>query len=127
MAKLEHASWIAGIVSAVLAAGGVVWGVWTYVWSPPAVPPGAPVGMDPSFLKELEANAARQKRFMQAREAASYAQTSVSRGLNKEQRKVYDAAAQKMRDAMHLGQLGGRDEEALKLYREARELFESLR
>ena len=126
MAHLERASWIAGIASAVLAAIGIVWGVWIYV-SPVGSPSGPPVGVDPSLLRQMEANAARQKRFMQAWEAASYAQGNVTRVLSAKENKVYDAAYQKSRDAMHIGQLGGRDEEALKLYREARELFESLR
>ena len=130
MPSLEKASWIAGILSTVLTVVGVAWGVWNH-FRPPATPlPGAPdvtFRMDPSALKQMENDTARNKRFMEAWEAANYAQGNVTRALTDKENKAYAAAHQKLRDAMHLAEIGGRDEEALQLYREARELFERLR
>jgi hypothetical protein len=126
MTRLERASLIAGIASAVFAAVGIAWSVWTYV-PHSAIGPESSTGIDSAFRRQMEIDAARYKRFAQASEAASYAQGNVKRGLNSAEQKIYDAAAQKLRDAMHITELGGRDEESLRLYDESRELFERLR
>ena len=127
MAKAEHASWYAGIASAVLALVALAWAVWTYFYPAPVSPPGSPPGMDGASIERAKASAERQRKFMAAWEAANYAQGNVTRVLSDQERKVYTAAYQKLRDAMHLAEVGGRDEDALRLYRESRELFEKLR
>jgi hypothetical protein len=124
MLNVERASWIAGIVSAVLALVATVWGFWIYFHPLSPEPPHA---IDLESQQKMQAQGERQKRFMVAWEAATYAQGSVTRALNDKERKVYAAADQKLRDAMHFAELGGRDEEALRLYAESRKLFESLR
>ena len=125
MRKLEPLSWIAGIVSALLAVGGTVWAIWTHFYPSERSPDTS--AAKAQARQNLQQNANRQKRFMDAYEAASYAQGNVKKQLNEREHQLYDAAYQRFRDGLHLGQQEGKDEEALNAYREAREMFERLK
>ena len=130
MSKLETSNHVAGIVSALIAAATLGWAGWTYFHASdsPSTPESVVVpNVESKTPKRIDLNAGRQKRFMDAWEAATYAQGNVKRPLSQAEKKLYDDAYQRLRDGMHLGEQGVRDDEALQAYRESREMFERLK
>ena len=99
-------------------------GAWVYTQT---LAIQAPAGLPQQDLAKMREAAARQQRLMRAYEEATYAQGNVRAIKTERDSQLYNAAYQKLRYAMHVGQEEGKEEQALAAYKEAREMFERLK